>query len=71
LDREDFREEQNQKANSFLNYFGIIMAVFYVILGIAFLFFPIIENLSGSMKTGISALLIIYGLFRFYRIIKK
>ncbi len=71
LDREEIKEQREEKVARFLKYFGVIMAIFYVMMGVAILYFPIIENLPNTMRYLVSLLFILYGIFRFYRILKK
>jgi hypothetical protein len=71
LDREEIKEQREEKVARFLKYFGVIMAIFYAMMGLAILYFPIIENLPNAMRYLVSLLFILYGIFRFYRIVKK
>jgi uncharacterized membrane protein HdeD (DUF308 family) len=71
LDREEQIEERNKKVAKFLRYFGVIMAIFYLVAGIAILNFPIIDALPDTMRYLVSGLFILYGIFRFYRALKK
>jgi len=71
LDRDEIIEKRNQKVAIYLKYFGVVMAIFYIVLGTAFLFFPLIENTTPTIRYMVSVLLMLYGLFRFYRIVKK
>jgi len=70
LDREEIYEQRNEKLAKFMKYFGLVMAVFYVMLGLLFIYFPIIEGITNTIKYFLSTMLIVYGAFRFYRAIK-
>jgi hypothetical protein len=57
-----------KKIAKVVRYFGIIMAIFYFMLGLTVAFYPLFKNIELSTRYGISLLLILYGCYRFYRI---
>lgn len=55
-----------------MKYVGLIVAIVYIGFGIAIIFrSKEIFNLSGNYFIGLGALLIVYGLYRGYRVISK
>jgi hypothetical protein len=52
--------------------FECVMAVLYLLLGIAFLFTSLFENVvSGWIRIALGGLLGVYGIFRIVRAVKK
>ena len=70
LDREEIQIQRSEKIARLLKIFGVVMAFFYVLIGIIILYFPVIEGISDTVKYLLCTLLISYGIFRFYRAIK-
>ena len=71
LDREEIVEKRNQKVAKYLNYFGVIMAIFYLTIGVVFFFIKIIETLTQQEHYFVGGAFICYGIFRLYRVIKQ
>lgn len=71
LDREEIIERRDKKVAGYLHYFGIIMAIFYFIIGIVFFVMHVMENLSQNMHYFVGTAFVCYGIFRFYRAIKR
>lgn len=52
--------------------FSLLMAVVYVVVGAGILFWPFpVELLSKELKTPFGVALIIYGIFRMYRVYRQ
>lgn len=67
---EQIRADRDKKIARLLRYFGVIMAIFYFVMGISFMVMPWFAYL-GQMRYVIGTLLIVYGCFRFYRLMKQ
>jgi hypothetical protein len=54
----------------FAGYFGYVMPFFYLVLGLGFLLTPLFSDFidRGVMRTGLGILLILYAIFRAFRI---
>lgn len=50
-----------------LKYSGFIMAIFYFTAGLSFFALPIYKSVDGITRYIIATLLLLYGIFRFYR----
>jgi|688.fasta_scaffold143956_3 hypothetical protein len=50
-----------------LKYSGFIMAIFYFMAGLSFIVLPIYKSVDGLTRYIIATLLLLYGIFRFYR----
>ena len=68
---DEIREERSQKVAGIFKYFSLIMGTFYLLIGLAFYFFPIIPDMDAWAKIGASSLLILYGIFRLWRALKS
>ncbi|MCU0423633.1 MAG: hypothetical protein MUC81_12565 [Bacteroidia bacterium] len=68
---EDIRASRDSKIAMFVNYFSVIMAIFYFVCGLAFLYLPWFTSVNTTSRYAIAILLLIYGLFRAYRIYYK
>ncbi len=68
---ENIREERTDKVAGIFKYFSLVMGVFYMAMGIIFYFFPLLENMDQWVKIGVSSLLFLYGIFRFWRALKS
>jgi len=64
------RAERDTKIARLLRYFGVIMAIFYFVMGLAFMLLPIFNTLDSTTRYVVSTMLIVYGSFRLYRIVK-
>ncbi|MES2689881.1 MAG: hypothetical protein V4658_05725 [Bacteroidota bacterium] len=67
---DEIRADRDKKIARSLRYFGVIMAIFYFVMGISFMVMPLFAYL-GQVKYLVGALLICYSGFRFYRLMKK
>lgn len=70
MNLEEIRADREKKIARSLTYFGVIMAIFYFVLGLSFMLMPLFEYL-GNMRYLLGTLLVAYGCFRFYRLVKK
>lgn len=68
---EEIREKRENKVGNIVKYFGAIMGLFYLVLGTSILLnkVPLLVNEIVKYTLGIS--MILYGIFRLYRILKK
>ncbi len=71
MNLEEIRAERDNKIARLLRYFGVIMAIFYFVMGLAFVFLPWFGDLTTTMRYSIAVLLMVYGLFRTYRIVQQ
>jgi hypothetical protein len=57
----------------FAEYFGYVMVLFYLVIGLGFIFTNIFEEFisTGTTRIGLGVILILYSLFRAFRIFKK
>lgn len=58
---------------TFAGYFGYVMVLFYLVLGLGFLLTNIFQEFisTGGWRTLLGILLILYSIFRGFRIYKK
>jgi hypothetical protein len=68
---DEIREDRNDKVAGIFKYFSLVMGVFYMAMGIIFYYFPLLENMDSWAKIGVSSLLFLYGIFRFWRALKS
>lgn len=71
MNLEEIREERTHKIGNIVKYFGAVMGLFYMVLGTGMLLgkIPLIAN--NIIKYGLGTALLLYGIIRLYRIIKK
>lgn len=67
---EKIRAERDNKIARLLRSFGVIMAIFYFVMGLSFIVMPLFDGIPSLNRYGISTLLILYGCFRLYRFFK-
>ena len=65
---ESFQDKMNKKV---ISIFGLAMAVVYTLLGLYLLIQQEVLNFSKLQRIGLGIILIMYGLFRFYKVKKK
>ncbi len=70
MNLENTRAKRNKQIAIVLKYFGVIMAIFYIVMGTAFLVFPPFVNYAGDIRYAVASLLFLYGCFRVYRLIR-
>jgi len=63
----NIREERDKKVKGIFNYLSAIMGFFYVVMGVVLYFFPFIPTIELWAKIALSALLLLYGIFRIKR----
>lgn len=64
-------QDRDEKVAMILKYFGVIMAIFYFIMGAAVLILPLFSGIESSIRYIFAAMLFIYAAFRVYRIFKR
>lgn len=64
------RAERDNKIARLLRSFGVIMAIFYFVMGLSFIVMPLFDGIPSLNKYSISILLMLYGCFRLYRFFK-
>lgn len=64
-------ESQQSFGGKFRLYFMLFMSGIYIVLGIGFLTTLKIESLSDTNRKIIGAVLLAYGIFRIYTLIKR
>ena len=64
-------ESQQSFGGKFRFYFMLFMSGIYIVLGIGFLSTLKIESLSDTNRKIIGAVLLAYGIFRIYTLIKR
>ena len=62
-------QNREEKVAMILKYFGVIMAIFYFIMGTALCVMPLFDGLETTIRYCFAAMLIVYGAFRLYRIL--
>lgn len=65
------RAKRDFKIARLLSSFGVIMAIFYFVMGVTFIVFPLFDSIPSINRYSISVLLILYGCFRLYRFFKQ
>lgn len=68
---DEIRAERDNKIARLLRYFGVIMAIFYFVMGLAFVLLPWFGAVAPATRYSIAVLLMAYGCFRFYRMLKS
>lgn len=68
VNTEGIREERNKKVAGLMKYFGISMSLFYIMISVLVSFTGLFEGIHATTKYLFSAMLFIYGCFRFYRV---
>ena len=64
------RADRDNKIARLLRSFGVIMAIFYFVMGLIFVILPLFDSIPPLNRYGISILLMIYGCYRLYRFLK-
>lgn len=54
-----------------IKYFGLIMAIFYFVMGIGILVLPYFDSVTNSARYLVAAMLVVYGIIRFIRKLKE
>ncbi len=66
----NIREQREKTVGNMLRYFSSIMAVMYMVIGVLFYFYPVLQNIGETGKLFICIGLFTYGVIRLIRIIK-
>ena len=64
------RVDRDIKIARLLRSFGVIMAIFYFVMGLTFVSLPLFDSIPSLNRYGISILLMVYGCYRLYRFFK-
>lgn len=64
------RVDRDIKIARLLRSFGVIMAIFYFVMGLTFVVLPLFDSIPPLNRYGISILLMVYGCYRLYRFFK-
>jgi hypothetical protein len=64
------RADRDYKIARLLRSFGVIMAIFYFVMGLTFVILPLFDSIPPLNRYGISILLMVYGCYRLYRFFK-
>ena len=68
---EELREQRENKVGNIVKYFGAIMGLFYLVLGTSILLDKIPLVVSSLVKYTLGIAMVLYGIFRLFRIIKE
>lgn len=68
---EEIREKRENKVGNIVKYFGAIMGLFYLVLGISIIFNKVPLFVNELVKYTLGTAMILYGIFRLFRIIKS
>jgi hypothetical protein len=68
---EEIREKRENKVGNIVKYFGAIMGLFYLVLGISILLNKVPLLVNEIVKYTLGTAMVLYGLFRMYRILKS
>ena len=67
---EQLRAKRDTKIARLLTYFGVVMAIFYFVMGLTFWLMPQFDSIPSTTRYSVSGLLVVYGIYRLYRIVK-
>lgn len=70
MNLDKIRADRENKIAWLLRSFGVIMAIFYFVMGMSFVILPLFNNIPPLNRYGISILLMVYGCYRLYRFFK-
>ncbi|MES2382564.1 MAG: hypothetical protein V4538_16065 [Bacteroidota bacterium] len=68
---EEIREERTHKIGNIVKYFGAVMGLFYLVLGTGILLGKVPLIVNDIVKYVLGGALLLYGILRLYRLIKK
>jgi uncharacterized membrane protein HdeD (DUF308 family) len=68
---EEIREKRENKVGNIVKYFGAIMGLFYLVLGISILLNKVPLFVNELVKYTLGIAMVLYGIFRLFRIIKS
>ncbi len=68
---EEIREKRENKVGNIVKYFGAIMGLFYLVLGISILLNKVPLLVNEIVKYTLGTAMVFYGLFRLFRILKS
>jgi len=67
---EEIREQRETKVGNIVRYFGVIMGIFYLVLGTSILINKVPLFVSNWVKYTLGIAMVVYGMFRLFRIYK-
>lgn len=68
---EEIREQRENKVGNIVKYFGAIMGLFYLVLGTSILLNKVPLLVNEWVKYTLGIAMILYGIFRLFRIWKR
>ncbi len=68
---EEITEKRENKVGNIVKYFGAIMGLFYLVLGISILFNKVPLLVNEIVKYTLGTAMVLYGIFRLFRIMKR
>jgi hypothetical protein len=68
---EEIREKRENKVGNIVKYFGAIMGLFYLVLGLSILLNKVPLMVNEIVKYTLGTAMALYGIFRLFRIIKS
>ena len=68
---DEIREEREIKVGNIVKYFGAIMGLFYLVLGVSILLNKVPLQVTDWVKYVLGIAMTLYGIFRLFRILKK
>ena len=68
---DEIREEREIKVGNIVKYFGSIMGLFYLVLGVSILLNKVPLQVTDWVKYVLGIAMTLYGVFRLFRIFKK
>ena len=68
---EEIREKRENKVGNIVQYFGAIMGLFYLVLGVSILLNKVPLLVNEIVKYSLGIAMVLYGFFRLFRIWKS
>jgi hypothetical protein len=71
MNLEEIREKRENKVGNIVQYFGAIMGLFYLVLGVSIILNKVPLLVNEFVKYTLGIAMVLYGFFRLFRIWKK
>ena len=71
MNLEEIREKRENKVGNSVTYFGAMMGLFYLVLGISILLNKVPLLVNEIVKYTLGTAMVLYGIFRLFRIMKR